>query len=388
MFKGKYLFLSIILISSIFLSNCTRKTTSNPISEVLFTNSDLNFSVEIPHQWSEKYIVEGYENGVNFYSLNNRDYGGLLCSIERLVGELITEEDIKQAPVSQKIILQANGYTYISRLPSDVEYALDNDKLKKEYDEMFEQVDLMTSSIKSLDNSRPKAKIEGYKVIGSSYFTVEIPQEWDIKITEDYALRWEIYSGENIVGDIELLPYKSIYDVLYYETDLNKILLDDEMERKARISINDETNNIEVMQNMLLTFDFIPSHYTILDVQTAAREYLDGGGKKLFGQIEAIDMVDGEPKAITIKVKEFITGASLDTGFTINDLGIEEEYSLEDGVLITPLMPPNYNSFGVYGIYNMDGDFIQSYEYLDDFHYDFIIGSDGKLKIILGFYLP
>lgn len=66
MFKGKYLFLSIILISSIFLSNCTRKTTSNPISEVLFTNSDLNFSVEIPHQWSEKYIVEGYENGVNF----------------------------------------------------------------------------------------------------------------------------------------------------------------------------------------------------------------------------------------------------------------------------------------------------------------------------------
>ena len=63
-------------------------------------------------------------------------------------------------------------------------------------------------------------------------------------------MRWEIYSGENIVGDIELLPYKSIYDVLYYETDLNKILLDDEMERKARISINDEANNIEMSHRL------------------------------------------------------------------------------------------------------------------------------------------
>ncbi len=388
MYKSKYLFLSMILIASIILSSCTKETLSNPITEILFKSEELNFSVEIPHEWNKKYIIEGYENGVNFYSLNNREYGGLLCSIERLVGELITEEDINQAPVSEKIILQENGYTYILRMPSDVQFSLDNNKLTKEYEAMQLQVVKMASSIKSINNSIPVPKIEGYKVIGSSFFTMEIPKDWDVKTTEDYELRWDIYSDENIMGYIELLPYKSIYTYLYMETSLNKLLVDDQLQRKANIYLNDEDGFEEIMQSMILTFDFKPSPYTILDAETAAVEYINGGGKKVFGQIEDINIVDGEPKNITIKVKEFVPDDIADSGFYIKDLNLKEEYSLENGVFVIPLAPPNYNNFKAYGINILDIEFIESYELLKDMHYDFIIGADGQLKIIRGFYLP
>lgn len=383
-----YLLVILILIGSILFSSCTKETSSDPISEIQFTNEELNFSLDIPGQWKDKYTTETYENGVNFYSINNKDYGGLLCSIERLVGELISQEDMNQAPVSQKILLQENGYSYILRMPSDVQFSIDNKKLQKEYEEMQALVDEMASSIKSLNDSRPLPRIEGYKVIGSSFFTLEVPQDWDVKTSEDYELRWEIYSGEDIVGDIELLAYRPIYTYLYLETDFNKISVDDELQRKARISLNDEDGHKEIMQNIFLTFDFIPSPYTVVDVQTAASEYLNGGGKKVFGQIDDIDIVDGQPQRISIRTMEFIVDDGLDTGFAINDLNAKEDYSLEGGVLIAPLMPPNYNMFGPYDMYILDNEFIQSYEYLNDLYYDFIIGSDGQLKIIMGFYLP
>ncbi|TJX15380.1 hypothetical protein E9840_03000 [Tissierella creatinini] len=388
MVKNKILiFLILIVIGSMILLSCTKETSSVPITEI-FTNEDLNFSVEIPKQWEGKFIAEDYEKGVNFYSKNNKDYGGLLCSIERLVGELISQEDLDQAPVSQKILLKDNGYTYILRMPSDVQFALDNNKLKKEYGEMQALVNDMASSIKTINDSRPVPKVEGYKVIGTSFFTLEIPEDWDVKTTEDYDLRWEIYSEENIVGDIELFPYKSLYEGPYIETDLNKLLVDDELQRKARIYLNDEDGYKEIMQNITLTFEFTPSPFTVLDVEAAAVEYINGGGKKVFGQIENIEIVDGTPKSITIKAKEFIPDDSADSGFYIKDLGLKEVYSLENGVIMAPLMPPNYNSFEAYGIYNMDNEFIQTYENLYNMHYDFIIGADKQLKIIMGFYLP
>jgi hypothetical protein len=39
-----------------------------------------------------------------------------------MTGELITPEDMQQAPVGQQIILQGNGFTYFARMPSDVQY--------------------------------------------------------------------------------------------------------------------------------------------------------------------------------------------------------------------------------------------------------------------------
>ncbi len=389
MIKNKNLFfLILIIIGSMIISSCTKKTSSDPISETLFTNEALNFSVEIPSQWDEKYLIEGYENGVHFYSINNREYGGLLCSIERLVGELITQKDMDQAPVSQKILLKDNGYTYILRMPSDVQFALDNNKLKNEYKEMQALVNDMASTIKSLEDKKPISKIEGYKVIGTSFFTLEIPEDWDVKTTEDYELRWEIYSEEDIVGDIELFPYKSLYDSPYIETNLNKLLVDDELQRKARIYLNDEDGYEEVMQNIKLTFEFVPSPFTVLDLESASVEYINGGGKKLFGQIEDIKIVKGVPQTIIIRVMEFISDDTSDSGFYIKDLGFKEEYSLENQVIIAPLMPPNYNRFEVYGMYNMDNEFIQTYENLYNMHYNFIIGADNQLKIIMGFYLP
>lgn len=388
-YKRFYLFLSILLIASVFVSGCTKETTSNPTSDTIFTSDDLNISLVIPQEWNKKHIAESSENTVNFYNKSNKEYGGHLCSIERLVGELITEEDMKQAPVGQRIILQENGYTYILRMPSDVQSDLNNDKLHKEYMEMAQQVDILANSIESIDEIRPQSEIEGYKVVGSSFFTLEIPKEFNIKTSEDYGLRWEIYSGENIVGDLELLPYKSLYDLSYNETELNKLLVDDEMQKKARINLTDEANHQEILRNIILTFEFTPPPYTILDVETAAVDYLDGGGNKLYGQIQDMELVDGEPKSITIDLKEFIVDENSQTGgFYIEDLGVKEEYSLENGVLIVSFTSPNYASFDAYGMDILDSQFIEEYEHLEDMFYNFIIGADGQLKIIMGSYVP
>ncbi|NLO21757.1 MAG: hypothetical protein GX119_07125 [Syntrophomonadaceae bacterium] len=44
---------------------------------------------------------------------------------------MITKEDMEQAPVSQQIILQGNGFTYFSRMPSDVQYTSDNEAFRE-----------------------------------------------------------------------------------------------------------------------------------------------------------------------------------------------------------------------------------------------------------------
>ena len=58
---------------------------------------------------------------------------GLLFSVDRQVGELITKEDIAQAAAPRKIVLQGNGYTYFVNLPSDVQYPVDDQTLSDEY---------------------------------------------------------------------------------------------------------------------------------------------------------------------------------------------------------------------------------------------------------------
>lgn len=69
----------------------------------------------------------------------------------------------------------------------------------------------------------------------------------------------------------------------------------------------------------------------------------------------------------------------------VKDLNKTETYDISDGVSIAPLAAPAFNSHGIYDVYTLDENFLDSYQNYKDFYYDFIIGSDGQLKIILGY---
>jgi len=85
---------------------------------------------------------------------------------------------------------------------------------------------------------------------------------------------------------------------------------------------------------------------------------------------------------------EFQIDESAPNGFQIRDLHQSETYSLEFGVNIAPLVSPNYNMYGAYELSILNESLIEKDTNYKDFYYDFIIASDGQLKIILAHSIP
>ena len=109
---------------------------SSTQDSLTYTNHELGIEIEFLETWEDKYIIQKFENSIEVLNkkINEEsDFQGILFTIKREVGELITEEDLKQSPVNEKIIGKNKGYTYILRLPSDVQYPPDNQNLTEEY---------------------------------------------------------------------------------------------------------------------------------------------------------------------------------------------------------------------------------------------------------------
>ena len=157
-----------------------------------YKNEALGFSLNFPKEWEDKYSIEESDNYISVFDKQIYDtgQGGLLFTINRTIGEMIAQQDMNMEPVPTKIILQGNGYTYFYRLPTDVNYPVNDEKLTKHYQEMSEQIDYAVQGISLLGEQKPIAANNGFKVVGSSYFTVEIPSEWDIKQLE-YLPIWD-----------------------------------------------------------------------------------------------------------------------------------------------------------------------------------------------------
>ena len=85
---------------------------------------------------------------------------------------------------------------------------------------------------------------------------------------------------------------------------------------------------------------------------------------------------------------EFQIDESAPNGFQIRDLHQSETYSFDFGVNIAPLTAPNYNTYGAYELSILNESLIEKDTNYKDFYYDFIIASDGQLKIILAHSIP
>ena len=365
---------------------------ANPVNAVTYKNEALGFSLKIPKDWDNKYTIEETENSIDIFNREiHEKYNGAgrLLTIERQIGELITAEDMLQAPVGQQIILQGNGFTYFSRMPSDVQYPVDDERLGNEYQTMNDQISDVCRSISLLGKREPVAANAGFKVKGTSFFTVEVPVGWEMKALEGFPPCWGIFAGDRQVGIIELIPFHS--QESYSDKTYQKYLGNEQTFRKVRITLDPENTDLETRGKMVNSFKFTDGPYNVVDLQTTAETYIAQGGAKVFGQITGFKMEDGNPVAVHVKTMKFIPdglGDNSPNGFRIEDLNQTKTYALAGGVHIAPLTAPHHNTCGIYEMPLLDRVFLKNYPEHKDFYYDFIIGGDGQLKIVLGHYVP
>ena len=124
-----------------------------------YTNHALGFSLKLPTNWEGKYTVEDTGPMIAFQqSATNKKYGGgTLFYIERVSGQK-TQEQIS-TPGNRKVVMYANGYTYVLGTPTDVQYPIwiDRDEeditIADEYEDMFKDIEKIGQSIKPTEVS-------------------------------------------------------------------------------------------------------------------------------------------------------------------------------------------------------------------------------------------
>lgn len=137
----------IVIIGTVF--------TYSRASDV-YQNESLGFSIELPSNWEGRYEATEKEKSVVFYHKGIREkYGegtGRLFVIERLEGER-SKEAAEDTPWPTEYLMQANGYTYVISMPSDVQYPIweGGDKaLADEYLKLTKDLEKVKKSIKAI----------------------------------------------------------------------------------------------------------------------------------------------------------------------------------------------------------------------------------------------
>lgn len=384
-----------LLVAFTFCVSC--KPDSQDVSQetpdgTVYENRVLGFSVRFPEDWKGRYVVKESEGSVSFFSKRVHDAYpnfGRLFTIERMIGELVTEEDMEQAPVPGKIVARGNGYTYLVRFPSDVQYLPGDEQLSRDYLGMYEQVSEVCGTLSLLPAGGPKAVNRGFKVVGSSFFTVEVPRTWDLKASQEAPLCWDVYSEGTVIGSIELVPYGTVKPA--GDSRRQEYVSSESFRRTARIALDPRYADARRMKAIRESFRFVEGPFTVVDLLSNAERYLALGGTRVFGKIEGFDTQDGTPVAVRVRVMRLVGGEAGGEPADrprIEDLNEIRTYPLDFGVYIAPLVPPHYRTYGTYEMFLLDEDFIERHPDYDEFFYDFIVGRAGDLKIVLGHYVP
>ena len=378
-----------------------------------YESSKLGYKLELPDEWKDKAFISGipeeWKNGVQVNDENMELFfakkpdgsrGGHLFSINREIGEIITEEDINQSPVPSKLLMRANGYTYYATFPSDVQYDPADKEETESYMSMNSMSEEILKTIKPYGDEKPAASNKGYKVVGNSFFTLEIPEDLEMEAGE--FLSWNFTKGGDVVGSLSMFhgrlseeDMNGVSDFAYFTKPDSTIY--------TCIAVNGYSIGESAFNVMKNTFGYKTSDVpvTVLDYIDTAEKYIDLGGSRLFGKITDISPVSyGENMqgaVTTVELMDFVRDENQPNGFKIVDLNetrvLESGYGGHSPDFI-PLVPPNYNTLGVYVRYLLDEKFIEDYgdenkpSYYKNFYYDFILHPDGTLLLIKGHYIP
>lgn len=372
--------LAIILVSIVLLVN--------PKKPILYENAQLGFSLEFPFQWKDRYVIEDHDDGIVIYCKKVYDAweheGGRLLTIHRQVGELIDEEDIAQSPAPAKLLIQGNGYTYYAIFASDVQYPADDKELAEEYKDLGEQILEVLKSIALVGDTKPAAENEGFKVVGTTFFKLEVPQDWELKRSADHPVAWDISVGGTNIGQIKMIPYKSETTVENGNMDDFLVLTLGARENLRQIALIVDRNYADAgtLQKIKDTFELADGYFTVIDLMSNANIYVERGGTRLFGKIENVDVKDSGQVSIEVRLSEQVPDDQSPSGYRFEDLNETQTLTADWIPNIVPLMPPDYVTYGRYDIYLLDSTFIEAHPDYKDFYYEFILDSGGKLVIL------
>ncbi len=326
-----------------------------------YENKELGFSLDLPKSWEGKYLVEEDPDRDLVYFMhisNSRDYeNGMLFSIDRRVGGLITEEDIENGYVPGEIIGKEAGYTFIKGLPTDIQYGPEAVVDTKEYEEMRSELPDVLKTFKIGELKRPRGEEAGYIKEGSSFFLLDIREDWKLEKDKKNPFKWDVLNGDGkIIGSLEMV----LYDSQDQEEAGRKTAYktQDEIFRKFRISLDKEyEKDLDLMARSL---EILGDNYTALDGIYNLRTNLTDGGKSLVGRIKSLE------KDIKIVNK---------LELVVEDSG--EVYSFE--AEYPEIVPLEGETYGLYGVYLLGEDIIKKEGKLDKSLFEFIINKYGKL---------
>ena len=354
-----------------------------------YENAAMGFSLDFPDAWEGRYIIRELPSSV---AVSSKAAGenGLLFRIQRLTGELITQKRIDNLDIMGEILLRGNGCTYIASLRTEL-YSFDDEKLAAEYKALLDTRAEAYKSIKLLEGARPEVANDGFKVVGTDFFTAEIPEKWDMKISSS-AARWELYSENTVVGSIRLIPYKSETPASDGKTLREYVINDFRTSHSVEIALDAARADSDILQKIKSSMK-MTGGASVVWVQSLANRYLELGGTKIFGKIESFDekRSDINPQrvdftAVNIRELNLVPDDSA-SGFHIEDTGRIVSYPL-DAPQLAPLAAPDYKDYGTYDFFAISGaTFYSDCPKYKESYYDFII-SDGAVKVVLERYVP
>lgn len=269
-----------------------------------YENEKLGFRIYIPLTWEGRYRVQESEDGVAFFhkSIDTDKPEGFLFGIERRIGDLITEEDIKESPMPVKLLMQADGYTFVETRPSGVEYDPSDEKDTLSYETMRNDIETVTSSIKPFNLKGIKAKNPNYKLLGSSFFTVEIPKDMRLVKSRSNNFLWNLKIGEEKIGGIELITFSNncrseVYDCKYLENA--------EETRKIKFFVDKGAISKEDFDRIFDSIKIQIYNSNNIDNITTLEEYLKKGGREVTGLVEKYGTDGKNITSITINGKRY-----------------------------------------------------------------------------------
>ncbi len=372
--------------------SASQSSSAESSGPIIYKNEDIGISLEFPGDWKGKYLVAEEGNILRIISRNTRDadkrgYDGELFRIVRETGELITTEDIAYRYFKGKIILRGNGYTYISSIGNGYNGPWpreNNPGLYDEYQEMFKKRDAVCQTARLLGNKRPVPSNTGYRVIGSSFFTAEIPADWDLKVSSDSIIRWDVYSGGSAIGTIEMVPCYGEKLPGDAKTMREYVFDGSGDSADALITLSAEKADKTAMEKIKSAFKLVPNESTVVFLQSRANKLVAKGGEKVFGRFEGFNRENGLNISLNICLMSYVADDSA-KGYRIEDVKQLKTYPIGSMVDVVAPVKPNCMTYGPYGHSIIDAGTKNGLD--RDTYYDFII-YEGKVEMIMGRYLP
>lgn len=366
-----------------------KKGAASASDSILYQNKEWGFSLTLPGSWEGKYAILKSEYGdyeLVHKKTREKELGGRICSIGRRIGENLTQSHLDQSPYPEKILHVEKGWTFVLSYPGDVQASMVNETWRKEYAAIAKDWEKVQKTFRLTGKERPKAGRKNYQLVGTDYFTVEIPSDWKIALPSVQAPVWNLYQGDQLVGNILLASYRSsIGDVPAGQVRTN--VRNDELRRRAEITLDLSRvkNYEEVLTRMYETLSLHHGAYCIADFETEVDEALLSGADKIFGQITKVSVQGDEVRSVTIQEKTL--GPS---GKEITNVGKPKTFRISEQSppMISPLAAPEYKIPRMYEFEYLNAFYYKEQEKkLLKSHYEFIL-RDGKPAYMIERPLP